>query len=693
MKKLMIILSLLGFLSCLSINPSLTTKDSESPTLNLNQAFSKDLRDVMAVQIDYNVTSSSSILALLTTTNWTRLNAPNLTYKLKLGDKLKFAIVPKGTDLIESSLKVIEIGTYTVRGGVDVIGFEGGNTSGKAAIKLKKDFTPYGVTAVALISRELAKHQFVKLGNNFTNLIKTKDDTTLNNAIEKLSDSELKSFAQKVYNEKKVTQTKDAAVAKAFDVNIFWVYNAPSNKNFQRKAKLKATTPHYKIWIDESTTVPNDFLEEYKKELETKIYPTLKRNLGEHKDINKDGKAEILISSNIDSTGRVGGYVYPSDYYEGGPHSNKRDILYMNTKDISSDRKSFYSTTAHELQHLHRIKYQYNVDPSKYNADRAWIDEGTAEYIADEAGYGPQSSRLLCYYVNVFCYINGKSLFDKNVSGALYAFRYMFMSYFYHSSSNDKAEREAFVYKSITGYTDEAQRNPTNTRANKLSGLLSNFKEYSLKYKRNPSILGSTNEEIFYKLYGSLLFQTSILSERFTDAEGVGVTSINKIAKKDSTESNLDFNNIISTYPAPKHLIQITSTETNKTTQLRFWGTKERSSFTPNSSRSGEFYFYKGNPKKSDKYIFFTSNLLIKNTSGTTTYNGPVTLQYNYSMINFEPDIKPSIISSFNTETNFLDTSYLSSYKEDTPVCIHERLAKQFEADIKRNPNLYKQIE
>ena len=690
MKKIIVIISMFWFLSgCLNFNPLLTTNNDviEPPSLNLGQAFSSDLRQVMAVKAG-STTSSSNILALITNSTWTKLTSPNLTYKLKAGDKLKFAIVPPDADLIVNS-PVIEIGTYTGTGGADIIGFKSTN-SGNAGIELKTDFTAYGVTTVALIAKELKKAKFDHLttSNNAVSLAKAKDKSNLNTIIGGLA-GVLKTAAEKVSKED-ITKKAQGAVARASTTNVFWVYYAPNNRNYQRKATLKRTTKNYKIWVDNSTSVSNAFLTAYEKELEDKIYPTLKKNLGEHKDINKDGKAEILISNNIDnrSGGYVAGYVFPGDYYN-DKFSNKRDILYMNARMISNNLNGFYSTTAHELQHLHRVKYQYTE--AKYNADRAWIDEGTAEYISDEAGYSPQTSRLMCYY-NSFCGVNGQSLFDKRAAGVLYAFRYMFMSYLYHVSSGSKEDRQNFVYKTITGYKDEAQKERTTTRANNLEGLLTAFKGSS-KYK--SSILGSNNEEIFYKLYGSLLFQTNILSYKIVAASGVNEVDFR--AKKDSAGTELDFSSIVADYPIPTHLTEIKNTTTGQTTKLRFGAAKATSTLSLNSSRSGEFHFYKGDPISRDKYITFNNTMVLKARDRfgniITQYNGKATLQYNYSTSSFGDYIKPAITASFNTNGHFLDTSYLNSYEEDTPVCIHEQLSKQFESDMNRNPSLYQVIE
>ena len=437
----------------------------------------------------------------------------------------------------------------------------------------------------------------------------------------------------------------------------FWILDAVSSIKSKKKANLVKETAHYKIWIQEGVNIGSFSMDDYAKELENNIYPVLLANTGKNRDINSDGKASILISNTIDnrSGGFVGGYVDPSDYTN-TQQSNRKDILYMNSR-LLARKSNFYATTAHELQHLHRVKYQ--IHPSGgYLPDSTWIDEGTAEYIADESGYGPQTSRVDCYYRS--CTVNGTSVFDSSTTLGTYAFRYMFVSYVYHSASTDKTQRANFIYKLTTGFTDKEQKTRTTNgiRASSADNLFKTFHTYAPNHLDNTSVLGSNSSEIFYKLYGSFLLQTT---------SGFTTTSM---ARKDTGSRTMNFSSIVTKYPVPNFLTKVGSTPVKLSNP---------SNSVSLSADSGMFYFYRGVPSSgTSNYIDF---------QGTLNGN-QVTLQYNYLMIPTSSTIIPSVHSSLDDSLDYR----FKSHNDDTSVCIHDILGKKFEIRSNLEPNLYQII-
>ena len=424
----------------------------------------------------------------------------------------------------------------------------------------------------------------------------------------------------------------------------------------KKKASLMKSTAHYNVWIQEGVSLGSFSLDDYARELENKIYPVLLANTGKHNDLNSDGKADILISNSIDNRtgGFVGGYVSSGDYFN-IQHSNQRDILYMNSRNLSR-KTNFYSTTSHELQHLHRIKYE--LDPTVgFKSDSTWINEGTSEYISDESGHGPQNSRLRCYYNS--CSLNGRSVFDQKADLPSYAFRYMFLSYVFHSVATTKAQREEFVYKVTSGFTDKEQRNAASHRANNADNLFKAFHAYAPKHTASVSTLGSTSSDIFSKLYGSFLLQTTN-----------GFSAANR-GRKDTGTRNIDFTNIIARYPVPDFLTKVNNSS------VKF---SNVAASVPSSNQSGVFHVYSGTSSGTNNYIDF------QNTTGGST----VTLRYNYTMT-ASGDINPAISSNLSYFP--LDTSHINqSYQENTPICIHGRLSQEFQFKVNRNPHLYQLV-
>jgi hypothetical protein len=123
-----------------------------------------------------------------------------------------------------------------------------------------------------------------------------------------------------------------------------------------------------------------EFAEEVAAEFDNKIYSKITGAFGgPATDFDKNGRVIILLLDIIeeDTTyGYTAGYFYYPDLYNYS-NSNRAEMLYINYKYPGSN--NFYSTMAHELQHLINCSLHLYGDEMDL-----WIDEGlasAAEYL------------------------------------------------------------------------------------------------------------------------------------------------------------------------------------------------------------------------------------------------------------------------------------------------------------------------
>jgi hypothetical protein len=148
------------------------------------------------------------------------------------------------------------------------------------------------------------------------------------------------------------------------------------------------------IYGEESAWVTLETAEKIAREFQDAIYPKITGIFGFPLDADEDGKLTILLLNIRDSNAAAGsylaGYFDPIDMYSPKtyPDSNARDMLYMDTDPGKPGEASFYSTIAHELQHLINfsvtLRNRAAQNTGRTSAQDTWIDEGlasAAEYV------------------------------------------------------------------------------------------------------------------------------------------------------------------------------------------------------------------------------------------------------------------------------------------------------------------------
>jgi hypothetical protein len=178
---------------------------------------------------------------------------------------------------------------------------------------------------------------------------------------------------------------------------IFTAWDFAGEKRYALNAVHLAENDACVIYGEESALVSLEIAEKIAREFQDVIYPKITGVFGFPLDVDGNGKLTILLL-NIRDTSNTGnsylaGYFDPINMYRpqpdpGDPGSNARDMLYMDTDPGRPGEASFYTTIAHELQHLINfsvtLKNRAEQNTGRTSAQDTWIDEGlssAAEYV------------------------------------------------------------------------------------------------------------------------------------------------------------------------------------------------------------------------------------------------------------------------------------------------------------------------
>ena len=160
-----------------------------------------------------------------------------------------------------------------------------------------------------------------------------------------------------------------------FDVLVLPV-NPDQRPTFRTvSATLRAVSEHAYFYVERARGVPDSEVDDAAAAFEERIWPTVTAAFGLPPTPGVDGDPRIAIL-HADIGSAIGGYVSDYDRYpaDAVPHSNEREIIYMNEQIRPLGSAQYAYVLAHELQHL--IHIQNDGD------EAAWVNEGLSEYAA-----------------------------------------------------------------------------------------------------------------------------------------------------------------------------------------------------------------------------------------------------------------------------------------------------------------------
>jgi hypothetical protein len=190
----------------------------------------------------------------------------------------------------------------------------------------------------------------------------------------------------------------------------FYAMNMENGVSYTVNAVLLAENDSCRVYGERSAGVSTEMGESIALEIENQIYPAVTGVFGNFQETLRDrgfgsyDKLTLLLMDIKDgynpwSNSYTAGYFYPQDMYsrEKVPNSNETAIIYLDTNPGEPGGKDFFTTIAHELQHL--INYSVRIKQQGggqelTSSQHTWIDEGLASAAEYLYGLKPIKSKI-----------------------------------------------------------------------------------------------------------------------------------------------------------------------------------------------------------------------------------------------------------------------------------------------------------
>ena len=171
----------------------------------------------------------------------------------------------------------------------------------------------------------------------------------------------------------------------------FWAYNFVTDTDYQLTATCKKVGAHCYIYLEDGKSVSDATLTNIMNEFDNNIYPTDTSVFGSEPNPGIDGDSHvyILLLDILDGwtgipphTSYIAGYFWSGNEYPTSeePHSNEKEMFYMDIHPGDPGSTQFYGTLAHEFQHM----IHWNHDPG----EETWVDEGCSTFAEFICNYG-----------------------------------------------------------------------------------------------------------------------------------------------------------------------------------------------------------------------------------------------------------------------------------------------------------------
>lgn len=172
-----------------------------------------------------------------------------------------------------------------------------------------------------------------------------------------------------------------------YELFTFRAQKATDNTFYDAPARLIAEGTHCLVYVEDANPKSVSLINNIAKEFDNNIYSKIVDTFGEHADVDGSGKVTILLLDIVDGYtggGYVAGYFDPTHLFDTTTYenSNERDMLFVDVNPAVPGSEEFYSTIAHEFQHL--INFSQTVILGSGTEQDLWINEGLssgAEYI------------------------------------------------------------------------------------------------------------------------------------------------------------------------------------------------------------------------------------------------------------------------------------------------------------------------
>ena len=159
----------------------------------------------------------------------------------------------------------------------------------------------------------------------------------------------------------------------------FWVTDLVDVTSYTVHATLQVISEHAYWYVNDDLGLSFDDLNRAATVFEDTIHPMMTASFGEIwvPGVDNDPRLTILHTP----LRGVDGYYGSSDEYprQTHPHSNQREMIYMDGGRLTPGSSHYLGVLTHELQHA----VHWNLDPG----EDAWVNEGLSEVAKELAGY------------------------------------------------------------------------------------------------------------------------------------------------------------------------------------------------------------------------------------------------------------------------------------------------------------------
>ena len=159
----------------------------------------------------------------------------------------------------------------------------------------------------------------------------------------------------------------------------FWVIDSIDRHVYTVQADLQLVSENAYWYVDDRLEIPIDDLKKAAEAFEDHIRPTIVAAFGDiwSPGVDNDPRLTVLHTP---LRGAAGYFGSPDEYpREVHPHSNQREMIYMDGELLRPGSPQYLAILTHELQHA----VHWNADPG----EDAWINEGLSEVATHLAGY------------------------------------------------------------------------------------------------------------------------------------------------------------------------------------------------------------------------------------------------------------------------------------------------------------------
>lgn len=216
------------------------------------------------------------------------------------------------------------------------------------------------------------------------------------------------------------------------DTATFWISEEAGKTYVEITATLRIVGQHAAWWVEDGVDYDEDGLPAAAKQFDDQTYPTNRRYFGEEWLPGVDNDSRIQVVNGRLSQG-IGGYYSSSDEYPDAinPHSNQREIIYINLEAYSPGDERYDAVLAHEFQHL--IHWHNDANES------TWVDEGLSELAVFLNGYG-RERWTIAFEREPDTQLNAWSD-ETDTAGVHYGASYLFMRYFTERFGADRVRQ------------------------------------------------------------------------------------------------------------------------------------------------------------------------------------------------------------------------------------------------------------